>query len=92
MAWPDDTAEDWRQEDDYMTWVTWDEINPGASEYHLSTDRMSIETTDFVTPDDDFSGRSEIALHAFGDLTKIMLFDDFGIRIVQNGLGNAIQQ
>ena len=92
ILWPDDTVDDWREKNDYMTWVTWDAINPAASDYDLSSDSMSIVTSNFVTPDDDFSNRNEIALHAFGNLNNTILFDDFAVRTVQHGFGIVSQR
>lgn len=84
ILWPAHTTDGWREENDYMTWIIWDAINPGTPDYH-SPDGTSIVTRNFSTPDDLFSNRSEIALHAFGNFSNTILFDDFATPILGAG-------
>jgi hypothetical protein len=49
---------------------------------------QTIRTHNFVTPNNVFAGRNEIALHAFGDLNRTILFDDMAAQILgQSGGG-----
>ena len=92
ILWPVNDVEDWTADHDYMTLVTWDELNPLATGYELM-DPNTLRTVNFVTPEDDFSDRNEIALHAFGDLSKTILFDDMAVQILEkSGLAVPLQQ
>ena len=100
IAWPVNPLSDWRADTDRMTLTTWDAVNPAAEGYRLAADRQSITTGRFTTADDIFGGRNEIALHAFGDLEKVILFDDFSAQILgtpgggaqSSGFAPAVQQ
>ncbi len=83
IHWPPDNTDDWSDEVDYFTLVSWDD-NIDSSVLRLGTGKelnAIIRTNSLVT--DSFSTNiPEIGLHTFGSSSTSIYFDDFAMQAV----------
>jgi type II secretory pathway pseudopilin PulG len=94
--WPSDETTDWSADTDHFTMVQWDEKNAAVASAEL-LDSDSIEEdepkaviksgeAELLSPSSGTFSKPELGLHAYGNSSDQVYFDDFAIQIEETVL------